>query len=103
MLTDLRAIAIKSVLGHIVESALAAKDDREELALDLIEFIALRLRVRDDAHVFSLGLFVRTALAEFLSKRMVKAEFVDRLARAAMAAGQGPVAFLRAVHVRCDR
>ena len=103
MLTDIRAIAVKSVLGHMVEKALAAKDDREELALDLIEFITLRLRDRDDNHVFSLGLFVRTALAGFLSKRITKATLVDRLASAALAASQGPARFLKAVHIRCER
>jgi hypothetical protein len=82
---------------------MAAKVDREELALDLIEFIALRLNDGDDAHIFNLGLFVRTALAAFMAKRVGKPASVERLTTAAIAASQGQVQFLKAVHVRCER
>ncbi len=86
MLTDIRAIAFKSVLGHLVDTALPEPSHGEEPALDLIEFIGLLLRDRGDIHVFRLGLFVRKALGAFLSNRIARATLIDQLTAAAIAA-----------------
>ncbi len=102
MLIESSAIVVKSTLARLLVNFRIEAFDREEIALDIIEFIALRLAERDDAHVFTLGLFVRINLAGFLAGRIPYAQLHDRFTVAALAAREGLTPFLKAVHVRCE-
>ena len=70
MLIESSAIIVKSTIAGMLVSFRIDAMVLEEIALNIIEFIALRLNDANDAHIFNLGLFVRTSLAAFLVNRL---------------------------------
>ena len=103
MLIESSAITVKSTLARMLVNFRIDALDREEIALDIIEFIALRLNDADDAHIFNLGLFVRTNLAAFLVNRLNYAVLHQRLTATALAAREGLTPFLKSIDLRCGR
>lgn len=61
----------------------------DDIALDIIEYIALRMDGRDDASVLELGLFVRSVLLGYVSGEMRFCDALDRFEAAAVAAPSG--------------
>ncbi len=99
MIIESSSILVKSRLANLLVNFTIEPLDREAIALDIVECIALRLKTRDDDHVFNLALFVRDTLAAFEAGRMAYIDAHGRLTGAAMAARLGPTAFLKAVTI----
>jgi hypothetical protein len=61
----------------------------DDVALDIIEYIALRTDDRDDASVLDLGIYVRSVLLSYVSGDMRFCDALDCFEAAAMAAPSG--------------
>jgi enoyl-[acyl-carrier-protein] reductase (NADH) len=66
--------------------------------LDIVEFIALRLKRADDDQVFNLALFISSNLAAFVAGTIAYADLHARLTRTALAAQLGPAEFWRSLN-----
>ncbi len=72
-------------------------EDGEVVTLDIVEFIALRMRWRDDYQVGLLGLCVRANLVALERGILPYGEVLNRFANAAVAAPQGHGPFTKAI------
>ena len=97
MIIESSSILVKSRLAALLVNFRVEPLDREAIALDIVEFIALRLGKADDDQVFNLALFVATNLASFVAGTLSYIDVHSRLTRAALAARLGPTAFLRSL------
>jgi hypothetical protein len=79
--------------------AFRLEERREDIAFDMIEMIALRMRQREDMDVFELGIFVRANLACFELGSLSFPDIHARFMAAVIAAPLGPVVFAEALHI----
>ncbi|MFT4073896.1 MAG: hypothetical protein QM647_00095 [Asticcacaulis sp.] len=79
--------------------AFRLEDRNEDISLDMIELVALRMRRREDADVFQLGLFVRTNLACFELGTLSFPDIHARFMAAALAASVGPAEFTETLYL----
>ena len=89
MITDSRAIEVKTRMTEFLIAFHQEGMDGDDTALDIIEFIAMRLQSREDYHVAALGFFVRTNLLYFARGHLDYPEVHFRLFQAALAAPLG--------------
>ena len=73
----------------------------DDIGLDIIEFIALKLRAREDHQVAELGYFVRSTLLYFHLDQLAYPDAHSRLATAALAAPLGYDAMARTFKFGC--
>lgn len=93
---------------HVVRSVLSVlltvykMDNREDsdVALDVIEFIALRMREHQDHQVAEMGTFVRACLIGYFHDRLSYEDAHERLVAAALYAPLGHVCLREAF--RCS-
>ncbi len=97
MLIESSSILVKSRLAKLLVNFRIEPLDREAIVLDIVEFIALRLRRADDDQVFNLALFVSANLKAFLSGTMTYPDVHGRLTRAALSARLGQAEFFKAL------
>ena len=97
MIIESSSILVKSQLAKLLVNFRVEPLDREAIALDIVEFIALRLGKADDDEVFNLALFVSTNLASFVAGTVAYVDIHARLTRAAIAARLGLTEFWRSL------
>lgn len=91
--------------AHVAKAQIAAllvafetgADDGEAVALDIVEYIAMRMRWRDDYQVGLLGLFVRAGLVALDRHVMAFPDVLARMTAVAKAAPLGKTAFTQTV------
>ena len=98
MLIESSSILVKSRLAALLVNFRVEPLDREAIVLDIVEFIALRLKTPDDDQVFNLAVFVSTNLAAFLAGTLAYIDVHSRLSHTALAAQLGSDAFLRSLN-----
>ncbi len=79
--------------------AFRLEDRHEDIPLDIIEMIAMRMRRREDIDVFELGIFVRANLICFMQGTLSFPDIHTRFMAAALAAAIGPDAFAETLHI----
>ena len=99
MITESSPLAVKSAIARFLATFAADRRDRDEIMLDIIEFIAVRMPSPSDNLVYVLGLYVRGNLAAFLMGAVSYGEIHARLSEAALAAGLHPSKFLQIVYL----
>jgi len=75
------------------------EDRHDDIPLDIIEFIALRMTRREDIDVFELGVFVRANLACFDVGTLTYPDILTRFTAAALAAPLGPAQLIETFHI----
>jgi len=88
MIVESSATHVKSELSRLL-IAFRSDEHSSDVSLDVIEFIALRMRERADDQVAEMGFYVRVNLLGFVAGRFSYYEVHDRLVRAALAAPLG--------------
>lgn len=79
--------------------AFRLEDHPDDIPLDIIELIALRMRRRKDIDVFELGIFVRANLISFEQGVLSFPDIHTRFMAAALAAPLGPAEFAETLHI----
>ncbi|MGZ3298067.1 MAG: hypothetical protein ACXU8U_03450 [Asticcacaulis sp.] len=97
MHVDSSAQVAKAQIAGFLVAFESGADDGEAVALDIVEFIALRMRGRDDYQVGLLGLFIRAGLVALDRGVMAFPDVLTRMASVARAAPLGKAAFIQAV------
>ena len=98
MIIESSSILVKSQLARFLVNFRVEPRDRDAIVLDIVEFIALRLKQADDDQVFNLALFVSSNLAAFVAGTIAYVDLHARLTRTALAAQLGPTEFWRSLN-----
>lgn len=91
MFVESGASHLKAQISGLLVAFETGTEGGEEVALDLIELIALRMPTRDDYQVGVLGFFVRANLVALHRDAITFPEAVGRFLAAALAAPLGHV------------
>jgi hypothetical protein len=89
MKTEISALGVRGHIGTMLVAYRMTQPRGDEFALDLIEYIARRMRDREDYHVAELGIFVRVNLINLKAGKLSFTDTHLRLTSAALHAPYG--------------
>ena len=95
MIVDNPSQVTKAILAAHLAAFETEGLEGDDIGLDIIEFIALRMTTRDDNDVAELGYFVRANLLYLYLDQLSGDEVLNRFATAALAAPRGKAALIR--------
>jgi len=97
IIADETQIVKAQMAALLLTFRLEARND--DIPLDIIELIALRMRRRQDLDVFELGIFVRVNLIWFAQGSLSFPDIHSRFMAATLAASIGPAEFAETLHI----
>lgn len=98
MIVESSAQFVRNQLASLLVDFRLAEQEGGLIALDIVEFIAVRMDDRGDADVRELGFYVHVNLIAFVAGRLVFSDVLERMTEVALAASLGRVAFNEVLH-----
>ena len=98
MIVESSAQFVRNQLGSLVVDFRLAEHEGGLIALDIVEFIAVRMNDRRDEDVRELAFYVHVNLIALLANRMAFSALLERFTDIALAATLGRVAFTEVLH-----
>ena len=92
-----------SIRSHLAAHLVAFMLSDDDIALDIIEMVALRMHAREDIQVAALGRFIRANLMYLEHGAASYAEVLERFTAAAVLAGIDDTAFGIAINSQANR